>query len=210
MKCYCSQHSPKEDNKCSKTLSFSDYNSNIMFKDNRISHKMQKANINSICQRTTAIDPLCTQFKENHIIEKSKTPNIWEFTACAIDKGAPNTLNYIPNKESVVYVRNMINEEIVTKVQADKEKIPYSPISIHEVNRVKVLSRDDNQLFKDVKYAPGRSRDEYPYASTIEGGSDGYWAYVPVHEQSVQGGKLQGLYKRLLSSGSSEFDVVLA
>ena len=122
MKCYCSQHSPKEDNKCSKTLSFSDYNSNIMFKDNRISHKMQKANINSICQ----------------------------FTACAIDKGAPNTLNYIPNKESVVYVRNMINEEIVTKVQADKEKIPYSPISIHEVNRVKVLSRDDNQLFKDV------------------------------------------------------------
>ena len=26
----------------------------------------------------------------------------------------------------------------------------------------------------------------------------------------VQGGKLQGLYKRLLSSGSSEFDVVLA
>ena len=169
MKCYCSQHSPKEDNKCSKTLSFSDYNSNIMFKDNRISHKMQKANINSICQRTTAIDPLCTQFKENHIIEKSKTPNIWEFTACAIDKGAPNTLNYIPNKESVVYVRNMTNGEIVTKVQADKEKIPYSPISIHEVNRVKVLSRDDNQLFKDVKYAPGLSRDEYPYASTIEG-----------------------------------------
>ena len=160
MKCYCSQHSPKEDNKCSKTLSFSDYNSNIMFKDNRISHKMQKANINSICQRTTAIDPLCTQFKEDHIIEKSKTPNIWEFTACAIDKGAPNTLNYIPNKESVVYVRNMINEEIVTKVQADKEKIPYSPIIIHEVNRVKVLSRDDYQLFKDVKYAPGRSRDE--------------------------------------------------
>ena len=113
MKCYCSQHSPKEDNKCSKTLSFSDYNSNIMFKDNRISHKMQKANINSICQRTTAIDPLCTQFKENHIIEKSKTPNIWEFTACAIDKGVPNTLNYIPNKESVVYVRNMTNGEIV-------------------------------------------------------------------------------------------------
>ena len=116
----------------------------------------------------------------------------------------------VTNKESVVYVRNMINEEIVTKVQADKEKIPYSPISIHEVNRVKVLSRDYNQLFKDVKYAPGLSRDEYPYASTIEGGSDGYWAYVPVHEQSVQGGKLQGLYKRLLSSGSSEFDVVLA
>ena len=125
MKCYCSQHSPKEDNKCSKTLSFSDYNSNIMFKDNRISHKMQKANINSICQRTTAIDPLCTQFKENHIIEKSKTPNIWEFTACAIDKGAPNTLNYIPNKESVVYVRNMTNGEIVTKVQADTQQYSY-------------------------------------------------------------------------------------
>ena len=74
MKCYCSQHSPKEDNKCSKTLSFSDYNSNIMFKDNRISHKMQKANINSICQRTTAIDPLCTQFKRKSYHRKEQDP----------------------------------------------------------------------------------------------------------------------------------------
>lgn len=210
MKYYCHQYSPKEGNKCSRTLSLPNYNSNIIFRDNRVNHKMQKANINSICQRISTINPICTQFKENHIIKRSETPNIWEFTACAIDKGAPNTLNYIPNKDSVIYVREVTSGKIITKVQADEERIPCLPISIHEVNRAKVLSRSDNQLFKNVRYKEGLSRDEYPYASTMEGGIDGFWTYVPVHEQSVQGGRLQGLYRRLIESDSTEFDVVLA
>lgn len=43
----------------------------------------------------------------------------------------------------------------------------------------------------------GTSRDEYPYASTFEGGTGAMVAYVPKGEQNIQGGELSGLYKKL-------------
>lgn len=43
----------------------------------------------------------------------------------------------------------------------------------------------------------GTSRDEYPYASTLEGGKGAVVADVPTKEQSIQGGQLGALYKTL-------------
>lgn len=39
----------------------------------------------------------------------------------------------------------------------------------------------------------GTSRDEYPYASTFEGGTGATIAYVRVREQKVQGGELRAV-----------------
>jgi Deoxyribonuclease NucA/NucB len=47
--------------------------------------------------------------------------------------------------------------------------------------------------------AEGLQRDEYPYASTIEGGAGADVAYVPSKENSSQGGSLGALYKTLKS-----------
>jgi hypothetical protein len=43
----------------------------------------------------------------------------------------------------------------------------------------------------------GLERDEYPYASTIEGGKGAIVAYVPEKENSIQGGYLSILYATL-------------
>ena len=47
--------------------------------------------------------------------------------------------------------------------------------------------------------AEGLQRDEYPYASTTEGGKGADVAYVPSKENSSQGGSLGALYKTLKS-----------
>jgi len=44
---------------------------------------------------------------------------------------------------------------------------------------------------------PGLQRDEYPYASTFEGGKGADVAYVPSNENSSQGGSLGALYKTM-------------
>jgi RHS repeat-associated protein len=44
---------------------------------------------------------------------------------------------------------------------------------------------------------PGFQRDEYPYASTFEGGKGADVAYVPSKENSSQGGSLGALYKTM-------------
>jgi RHS repeat-associated protein len=43
----------------------------------------------------------------------------------------------------------------------------------------------------------GTERDEYPYASTFEGGENALVDYVPAKEQRIQGGTLSALYKTL-------------
>jgi RHS repeat-associated protein len=43
----------------------------------------------------------------------------------------------------------------------------------------------------------GTSRDEYPYASTYEGGLGSVVAYVPAKEQNIQGGQLSAFYSTL-------------
>ncbi|GEM_PF-2664856 len=53
---------------------------------------------------------------------------------------------------------------------------------------------------KDYMREPGKSLDEYPYASTFEGGEGAEVAAVPIREQSIQGGQLGGfggLYSKL-------------
>ena len=43
----------------------------------------------------------------------------------------------------------------------------------------------------------GMSYDEYPYASTVQGGAGSRVQLVPVREQNVQGGQLRGLYSTM-------------
>ncbi len=60
-----------------------------------------------------------------------------------------------------------------------------------------------------VKTPYGYSRDEFPYASTIEGGVDAYIAYVPIGEQYIQGGQLSSLYRNM-NAGDKFFVIPVA
>ncbi|WP_233164543.1 DUF6443 domain-containing protein [Pedobacter sp. ASV28] len=59
--------------------------------------------------------------------------------------------------------------------------------------------RDDALKNFPSRYSEGLQRDEYPYASTTEGGAGADVAYVPGKENSSQGGSLSALYKTLNS-----------
>jgi RHS repeat-associated protein len=50
---------------------------------------------------------------------------------------------------------------------------------------------------KGIPTKKDNQRDEYPYASTTEGGSGALVTYVPSRENSIQGGMLGGLYKKI-------------
>ncbi len=55
------------------------------------------------------------------------------------------------------------------------------------------------QALKNTPYIKGVSRDQYPYASTEEGGEGAIVDYVPKTENNKQGGQLSALYSRLES-----------
>lgn len=55
----------------------------------------------------------------------------------------------------------------------------------------------------------GTSRDEYPFASTVEGGEGAWVGHVAVGEQSVQGGLLSQFFKNNGLNPGGKFRVVV-
>lgn len=130
-----------------------------------------------------------------HTVSRQETPNIYELTLKAFEQGQPRILTFVSNKESTVYVRNLASQRIehISSLQPDA---PRQPVTIRDVAREKAL-RSTNELSGFGKAGDENSRDEYPYASTLECGADAVWAYVPKTEQNIQGGKLRALYRQL-------------
>jgi hypothetical protein len=52
------------------------------------------------------------------------------------------------------------------------------------------------------------SLDEYPFASTVEGGSGAFVTAVPVAEQHYQGGKLSSFFQNNSIAPGDKFRVV--
>lgn len=57
--------------------------------------------------------------------------------------------------------------------------------------------RRDEAMVGHPKKGDGTERDEYPYASTFEGGTGAVVADVPAKEQRIQGGQLGALYSTM-------------
>lgn len=150
------------------------------------------------------------QMREKHRISKQTTPYIHAFTFDAIENGAPSRLTYLINKDSSVYVQdrfgNLYHKSSLKEEKSDKQ---YYSIDLHSLNRKKALSKGKQLNGKSKIKKDDLSRDEYPYASSYEGGTDSFWAFVPKKEQSTQGGQLSALYKKVIESGDPVFDVEL-
>lgn len=150
-----------------------------------------------------------------HRVRRSVTPEIHEFTRAAIEAGAPTLLTYVANKVSNTYVRDRRNQLIITMASVDDDQemegdgLPrYDFVSIRDVARAKVFNLGAQLAGATRAYQYNYSRDEYPYASTLECGTDAFWAYAPVAEQNSQGGSLRGLYQHL--NDGDQFRVELA
>ena len=52
------------------------------------------------------------------------------------------------------------------------------------------------EALKDFPLVPRWSRDEYPFASTLEGGEGADVKLVPIQEQRIQGGVINGFYSK--------------
>jgi len=77
------------------------------------------------------------------------------------------------------------------------------------LTRTDVAQRDTNRAEALAGHQPapaGQSLDEYPFASTVEGGAGANVRAVPVAEQNYQGGVLSGAYRHI--AVGDQFDVV--
>ncbi|HEX8512135.1 MAG TPA: DUF4157 domain-containing protein, partial [Allosphingosinicella sp.] len=157
----------------------------------RIAQRAQSAVGRPPIQRSVA----AVAVLHTHIVSRSQTPEIYWFTCAAIEQGAPTTLTYVENKTSTVYARNS-RQLIIPRSSLAKDE-EASEVTIRDVAREKVFGLGTQLAGARKSWENGYSRDEYPYASTLECGTDAYWAYVPVKEQCIQGGLLSGLYKKL-------------
>lgn len=93
-------------------------------------------------------------------------------------------------------------------VVLDAEKLPFIAANIKtawEEGRPGILTRGGNEVIKGNRQAacgrftpayPQGSCDEYPFASSLEGGASARLAEVPRRENSCQGGSLNAAYRR--------------
>ena len=66
----------------------------------------------------------------------------------------------------------------------------------YDADKNRAMDRRKESL-KGYHTMKGYQRDEYPYASTFEGGAGAHIAYVPSYENSSQGGSLGALYRTM-------------
>jgi RHS repeat-associated protein len=72
------------------------------------------------------------------------------------------------------------------------------PSTLHyDSDKGRQKQRRDEAMVGHPKKGDGTERDEYPYASTFEGGKGAVVADVPAREQRIQGGELSALYSTL-------------
>jgi RHS repeat-associated protein len=91
--------------------------------------------------------------------------------------------------------------------QAKTEKIYENTLNAFRQGKPSILHYDsdksrqrrrrDEAMVGHPKKSDGTERDEYPYASTIEGGIGAVVADVPTREQRIQGGQLRTLYSTM-------------
>ena len=56
---------------------------------------------------------------------------------------------------------------------------------------------------------PGLSADEYPFASTYQGGERAFVQIVPIKEQWIQGGALAQFYSKFNIVDGDKFNVII-
>jgi len=90
-------------------------------------------------------------------------------------------------------------------VKAQKDGQP--SVLTRETNK-KTIRKQRRSATKGKKAKKGQSIDEYPFASTKEGGQGATTATVPIGEQSQQGGQLSSFYKKNNIKEGDKFKVV--
>lgn len=134
---------------------------------------------------------MCNNPRATLTVRRDRIPDIWEHINNAIDEGHPSCLTYFP-----LY---------------DADNDP--PDVIQYYRGLGNVNRNSALLHFQVEdggrgYRQGYSRDEYPFACTLEGGTDSSVRYVPNTEQNTQGGQIGSLVRNNHLGRGDRFHVV--
>ncbi|MCW7538558.1 NucA/NucB deoxyribonuclease domain-containing protein [Aquabacterium sp. A7-Y] len=129
------------------------------------------------------------------IVHQHLTPEIYEHIFDAISNGQPDELTYWP-----------MEDRDNPRVDASKVNPNRAQAMAHNVAHFKDMGGN----IRTQPAGAGLSWDEYPFASTLEGGTDSSVRAVPEREQRVQGGSLSGFYTQHNMTRGSKFRVVLS
>jgi hypothetical protein len=126
--------------------------------------------------------------------------------------------NVVKDPES--FVSDVIDSTIKPKIAFSKTHTPNIAENIENAQKngaPKTLNRatSKSEIRKNRREAlrglnapdKGLSLDEYPFASSKQGGTGAFVKPVPVSEQNIQGGKLSSFYKKHKLGEGDEFDV---
>jgi RHS repeat-associated protein len=186
---------------------------------------------------STNFDPLSAHryiYANGDPVNKSDPAGKQALAVTAVTVALLNQLpipNLLPGSgiRSLTRSREDGDEECRQRVDVPKVYMPFSVIpniafhiSIAQTLEMKprVLTRTTNELLKFVnrfmacgffrKTTPDGSCDEYPFASTYEGGGNSSTLEVPEHENDVQGGILGNFYRRERIENRCKFEVCVA
>ena len=83
-----------------------------------------------------------------------------------------------------------------------------APTTLNRVTSKSQIRKNRRAALRGQQSAgPGKSLDEYPFASCAQGGAGSCVRAVPASEQSIQGGKLSQFYQRNNIGDGDAFDV---
>jgi RHS repeat-associated protein len=97
-------------------------------------------------------------------------------------------------KFAVYFVFEQFTPEIYAHIR-DAQKVGHPRLLTYDANKNNQKKRREEALRghrNSIKPGSGLSLDEYPFASTMEGGKNSSVRAVPVHEQQIQGSEIGG------------------
>lgn len=143
-------------------------------------------------------------------VSRQLMPNIWDNIDAAISSGAPSVLHRCTNTDRIAdnrskaILRGTPQREWVYVFglgmvpSTEPGTVGYNNSRVKEhIRQIKTsqhMSAQDRAAAIIVWKLQKLSWDEYPFASTYEGGIDSQMAAVPVPEQCAQGGQLGAFY----------------
>ena len=157
-------------------------------------------NIDPVSMAVETVVDLIDGAKE--FIEKPSLSGIAAMAVTAIpgkyaDNAGKRLINKVNNDIPTLEVKRSDMPNIASNI--DYAILKGAPSQLNRVtSRSQIRKNRRAALRGQTSAGSGKSLDEYPFASTEQGGNGAFVRSVPAKEQSIQGGKMSQFYKKII------------
>lgn len=170
---------------------------------------VKSLNIDPVSMAVETVVDLIEDVKE--FIEKPSISGIAAMAVTAIpgkyaDNAGKRLINKVNNDIPTLEVKRSDMPNIASNIDDAISKGAPSQLS-RVTSRSQIRKNRRAALRGQTSAGSGKSLDEYPFASTDQGGDGAFVRSVPAKEQSIQGGKMSQFYKKNNLKNGDSFNV---